>query len=207
MVKTFEFGGDFLEYPLVVNAELNKLKNGDKLVVHFKGQDLTDEAIQAYCELMDKFSLPLAFYPYCECMGSANRVFANPNPIVEVKLLTGNYINLVRHLNFGVVFYDVEQLQLMRFRMSAKSAFFEDLIDQLSSINALISNGLFIDVHESWKYFLRYRSMPLVLPESYRDDLAALKLTLDNDVTKILNFIYNIDLNELESEEENNAVS
>lgn len=207
MVKTLEFGGEFLEYPIVVNSELNKLKNGDQLVVHLKGQDLTDEAIAAYTELMDKFELPLAFYPYCECMGSANRVFANPNPIMEVKLLTGNFINLVRHLNFGVVFYDVTRMQLMRFRVDARSAFFEALIDDLASINALVSNGLFIDVFESWTYFPKFRSMPLVMPETYKDDLAALNLKLDNDVTKILNFIYNTDLNELESEGEKNVVS
>jgi hypothetical protein len=189
---------DILSYPDIVNARFGEVKKG-KLAIRLHGQNLTDEAFEAYSELMDKFELPIAFYPYCECMINSNRVFGQPNPICEVTLLTGNYVDLVRHLNFGVVFYDLDRLEGMQLRNDVGSAFMEAFVDDLKSVGLLKSNGMFIDVNKSWSYFSNYRGMPLAFPEDHRKSIEELKITLDNDLSVMLDSIYQVDKMELMS--------
>ena len=182
---------DFGSLPILINDMLDR--GGNIFCFAVNGQRVSDEAFEAYENLMKKFEIGFAFYPYSEVINSTSNVFEKRNPLIEITMVNGDKIHVARQINFGAMFFNPELIEGMRIDVEYKYAFMDKFADDLASIGAIPTNGMFIDVYESWKLFSKYRRGHIACDmKQYHNELKKSGIVLDNDTSKLIKHIDNI---------------
>ena len=157
------------------------------------GQNVSDDAFKAYSEFMKKFEIGFAFYPYSEVIESSSNVFGRRNPLIEIEMINGEKLHVARQINFGAMFFDPEMFSGMKLDTKYKFAFMDKFVDDIASIGAIPTNGMFLDIYESWKLFSKYRRGGIQCDsKKYSEEISDMKLTLDNTTSKIVKHINHI---------------
>jgi len=184
---------EFSSLPHKINEALDEC-NGGKFLVCAEGHPTSDDAEKMYCKLMDKFNLGVSFYPYSEVFPTANMALGRRNPLIEVKLFSQGYVDAVRFINSGWMIFDGRRIGSLRLNEELKIRFLDEFFNRCEQKNILPSNGIFIDIHNSWKYFQRYRLSPIFIPkEDYNNESSKLDIQLDSTTQKVLKRIYECD--------------
>lgn len=176
----------FQNLPSIINKRIDK---GGKFCFAINGQTVSKEVSEAYFDMMDDFNIGFAFYPYSECIKTVNTVFGKYNPILEIRMVDGTYVHAVRQINYGAMFFDCEKFDSIKLDENMKFAFMDKFADDLASTGAIPSNGMFIDLFESWTYFKPYRKSVMQYTPEYQKEIENSGIKLDNDTSRILKFI------------------
>lgn len=184
---------EFSCLPHKINQLLDECSN-NRVLVHVEGHPTSDETERLYCRLMDKFDLCTVFYPYSEAFPNANIAIGRKNPLAEIKLFSQGYVDAVRFINAGWMIFDSKRIGSIRFNEDLKVRFLDDFFDRCAQRNLLPSNGIFIDVHNSWNYFQRYRLAPITInKKDFDQESEKLNINLDGTTQKILKRVYEHD--------------
>lgn len=169
---------DYGAIPQLVSRGLTL--GGGPLMVAVEGQEVPEEAAEAYLAMMRRFSLGFAFFPYCMAFPGVNRAFGRPNPIMEVTAEDGSVVDCARQVNPGLMFFDPERMFGVRFDDTVGSAFMEKFVDDLASVGGIPSNGMFLDVHGSSSMVPEYRRSAVQVGRDHDLDVRALNLKVDS---------------------------
>lgn len=157
------------------------------------GQNVSDDAFIAYYEFMKKFEIGFAFYPYSEVIESSSNVFGKRNPLIEIKMVNGEKLHVARQINFGAMFFDPLTIGGMKLDPKYKFAFMDKFADDIASIGAIPTNGMFLDVYESWRLFSKYRRGGIQCDiKKYSEEIFDMKIALDNTTSRIVKHIDHI---------------
>lgn len=185
---------EFSSLPAKINRFFDKEKNG-KVIVCVADHPTSTEAEEKYSELLDAYELGLAFYPYSEAVPFVNIVIGRKNPISEIRLLSGQYIDVARFINLGWIMFDLDRLGDLRFNENLKAMFFDDFFNRCVATGNLPSNGMFIDVHQSWNYFQKYRKSPInIIKEDLEKESKELNIKLDCSTRSVLKRVHDCEL-------------
>ena len=189
--KTYT-GEDYQSLPEKLNEYLDK-ETKRYLLIRNVDQKYDNKVVKKYIDLMSKYLLPICFYPYSEFIPNCNRVFSRPNPIIAVDI--GDILTAiaVRSPNPAWFIIDRAITKDIRFNTKLKTMFFEDYLFTLAENKLIPSNGIFLDIIDSYKYFLTFDGKePILDIENVKHDKQAMKerdVELDNGTSKIVAYI------------------
>ena len=176
----------------IINKQLSTTNERYVLIRH-QDQQFNPAVVDKYINLMSKYTLPITFYPFSEFIPRCNRVLGRPNPIVSVE--SGNMIVAiaVRSPNPAWFIIDRSLVRDFRFNEKLKTMFFEDYLFTLFENKLLPSNGIFIDIINSYKFFLTFGGKTPILDDiNIEHDKKYMKernVTLDNGTSQIVSYI------------------
>ena len=188
MKKITYYGRSFSTLPRIINSEIGD-GGSEFFCVCIDGQEVSAEAEDAYCDIMRTYGIPFSFYPFCRAFPDVNTAFGVENPLMDVRLRNGVHVGVVRQINHGIMFFNRKKLKGITVNDGLSSAFMEEYVDRLSSTGDLPSNGMFIDVYESWKLFKPYRRTPIALGRKYFEELNGMNINIDCDSSRLFKFL------------------
>ena len=186
------FSYDMAEFSMLPRLLNKHLECGKNFAMSVHGQSIPDETFDAYFKFIGDFGVGFSFFPYCEMMPSVNRAFGKPNPLMDITLRNKMKVNAVRQVNCGAMFFDCSKLSGMRFDETLKFSFVDKFVDDIASIGAIPSNGVMLDVYESWNLFPRYKRIPFKQHQQYEEEIAKSGIVLDNDTAKVVKWLNTI---------------
>ena len=114
-----------------------------------------DEFFQKYKEVLERFDLPYAFYPYYIHFNKVlKRYISYPNPRMRINIANKPAFDVVNQTSYGMVILDTEKLKLINFKFNElyeKCFYIQQLIEECFKNNLYFSSCWYIDVYESYK--------------------------------------------------------
>ena len=78
-----------------------------------------DDFFQKYKELLERFDLPYAFYPYYIHFNKVlKRYISYPNPRMRVKISGSPAFDVVNQTSYGMVILNMEKIKLINFKFN-----------------------------------------------------------------------------------------
>lgn len=145
--------------PIFLNSQIEKHKDQKYLMFIFDdiAKELKNQQdfFNRYVNLMKKFQLPFAFYPYYIHF---NKVFPTSFSVPSAKMrfvINGQEeCDVVNQTTYGMMILDVEKITSMNFKFSdkfAKCFYIQELIEECFKNQSYFSSSWFLDVPKSYE--------------------------------------------------------
>lgn len=144
--------------PLFFNEQIDK--HQDEKFIMFIFNDIfekinnKDDFFSKYKNLLEKFNLPYAFYPYYIHFNKVlKRYISFPNPRMRIKINNKNGFDVVNQTAYGMVILNMEKLKTINFKFNEsyeKCFYIQQLIEECYKNNLYFSSSWYIDVFESY---------------------------------------------------------
>lgn len=106
-----------------------------------------------YVELMKKFDLPYAFYPYYIHFNKTLRSYLSmPSPRMRIRIDNNPTCDVVNQVAYGMLILDIKKLNSINFKFNEnyKLCFYiQDLVETCLQNNLYYSSSFFLDVKDS----------------------------------------------------------
>ena len=155
------------------NEEIEKYPNEKYIMFIFNDifNDLinSDEFFQKYKNLLERFDLPYAFYPYYIHFNKVLKKYISyPNPRMRVNINGKAAFDVINQTAYGMVILDMEKIKSINFKFNElyeKCFYIQQLIEECYKNNLYFSSCWYIDVFES------YKMLKSTLKEGYKIDM------------------------------------
>lgn len=108
-----------------------------------------------YKNLLERFNLPYAFYPYYIHFNKVLKKYISyPNPRMRINVSNTQGFDVVNQTAYGMVILDTEKIKSINFKFNElyeKCFYIQQLIEECYKNNLYFSSCWYIDVYESYK--------------------------------------------------------
>lgn len=121
----------------------------------FKALKDQNEFFAAYKNLLERFDLPYAFYPYYIHFNKVlKRYISYPNPRMRIKIADKPSFDVINQTAYGMLILNMEKLKSINFKFNElyeQCFYVQQLIEECFKNNLYFSSSWYIDVYESYK--------------------------------------------------------
>ena len=145
--------------PKFFNEQMDNYKDEKFIMFIFNDifEKLKDQNVffSEYKNLLERFDLPYAFYPYYIHFNKAlKRYISIPNPRMRIQISGKPAFDVINQTAYGMVILNMKKIRSINFKFNElyeKCFYIQQLIEECFKNNLYFSSSWYIDVYESYK--------------------------------------------------------